>query len=154
MLTEDELKAIEERERAATEGPWTYRPEDASGPSDVGKDWGPAFQSICDVQDSDFSDVPLTEQKQETTANGEFIACARTDIPALLAHIREQAAELDKVRGEINTKPRPDDIPKALTLPRGAEIEDACKLIGDDPENWEPTGFSILGVEYRRKTSP
>jgi hypothetical protein len=75
-MSPDQLAAIEARAQAATEGPWemdegsyhVYRGEDM----------------IC-------ADL-------YTEPDAAFIAAARTDVPALLALVREQQAKLDRVR--------------------------------------------------------
>lgn len=72
-LTTQQLDEIEERANAAAPGPWC----------------------LCD----DYSDVLTPDGYQlasyAATADGEFIAAARTDVPALLAEVRRLRAELE-----------------------------------------------------------
>jgi hypothetical protein len=77
-MTEEELAAIEARADAATAGPWAYTP------------WG---------EDQRYGDVYSYSQRvltfgtadgtlDEDDANGNFVAHARADVPALLAEVR------------------------------------------------------------------
>jgi len=83
--TVDQLAAIEARSNAATEGPWAV--------DELG--------NVEDVPELDlhrFDIMPQTIARTELRKeDGEFIAHARTDVPALLALVREQQAKLDRV---------------------------------------------------------
>ena len=74
-MSELDLDAIRARCDAATRGPWTY---DEAGYVDVGL---PRSRSIAIGIEIDAT----------AKSDGDFIAHARTDIPALLAHIEELA---------------------------------------------------------------
>ena len=69
-MTEEEIEAIAARAAAATPGPWHKEP----GPD--GYYW--------------YDDL-------ETQENGDFIAHARTDVPALVAALREANAKIYKL---------------------------------------------------------
>lgn len=81
-----DLDAIQARVDAATEGPWMCRSDhavvqvaDSKGEQLAGVVYGPAYRP-----------------------DAEFIAHARTDVPALLALVREQQAQIGRVR-ELHT---------------------------------------------------
>lgn len=73
-----DLEAIEARVNAASEGPWINRPEKSFNVQSVNKNIASCFR----------------------TGNAEFIAHAREDIPALLAEVKRQAAEIAAVTAE------------------------------------------------------
>lgn len=92
MLTEQELTAIEERAEKATAGPWTIECRsilnDANDPSWPEDDFlqfhlrGPA---------------PVTGRGDYNGRDADFMAQARTDVPALVAEVRRQRAILTHV---------------------------------------------------------
>jgi len=88
MTTTDQLAAIEARAQAATEGPWDYEPFDG------------AF-GVYSLEMQDNGDLSAvigyyaSEGEGGSKADADFIAHARTDVPALLAMVREQQARLD-----------------------------------------------------------
>lgn len=83
-MTDDELKAIEARANAATKAPWrvayaNVTSADVEGPLDedlVSRNYGGRAQYL--------------------TADAEFIAHAREDIPALVAEVRRLRSELER----------------------------------------------------------
>lgn len=86
MLSEEELREIEERAKNASWGPWELRPSGsiighrdtaAVIPGDAAPGY---FDWICSMQASN---------QPKWYEDGQFIAHAREDIPALLATIRE-----------------------------------------------------------------
>lgn len=84
--TTDQFAAIEARVDAATMGPW----EALTDPGD--RKTAPAW--IVDADEIEVR-LPATYRAGKVA---EFIAHARTDVPALLALAREQAAKLDAVK--------------------------------------------------------
>ena len=88
--TVDQLAAIEARSNAATEGPWAV--------DELG--------NVEDVPELDlhrFDIMPQTIARTELRKeDGEFIAHARTDVPALLALVREQRAALALIANQVN----------------------------------------------------
>lgn len=76
-MTADELDtdAIRAREQAATEGPWATEPR----------------LSYTSIRSSD--DITRADAVRE--ADAEFIAAARTDVPALLAEVDRLRALVD-----------------------------------------------------------
>jgi hypothetical protein len=98
MLTPEQLAECRERERKATAGPWVHR---------IGK-----HQQNQQVQSSEVGLVGDGDESRplftgwawkpgghrDARPNADFIAHARTDIPALLAHIEEQAADTARLR--------------------------------------------------------
>lgn len=117
-MDEQELKEIEARCEAATDGPWKIwdGPAYAGGGKDwcigSGDDWvanmdhrtvkGHSYN--CEV---DFCDVcsGITEEQKE---NAEFIAHARTDIPALIKAIRVRDKRIVELEEQVDTL-RSDD---------------------------------------------
>jgi len=99
--TVDQLAAIEARANAATEGPW----EVSTGMAD---------QSIIFMPDG-------YSFKVNGHPDSKFIAHARTDVPALLALVRERDAQIEAVRNLANAHGRhgflvtPADIRAAIT---------------------------------------
>lgn len=88
MINTDRLDQIEARANAATEGPWVKDPDEPDHvlkPDRPGSTWDGTY--IATVQRDDFN---LFEE-----ANTEFIAAARTDVPALVAAIRAALAVMD-----------------------------------------------------------
>lgn len=69
-----DLDAIEQRTRAATEGPWEYDGRTLWGRDSVGR------------------------IKADTPADKEFIVATRTDVPALVARVRELEEENQRNR--------------------------------------------------------
>jgi hypothetical protein len=100
----DLLGEIEARAEAATEGPWTVERQT----QDIGG-YGPyEYVHIPEVTDlewtPDGADCHMCGADFEE-ANAEFIAHARTDIPTLLAMVREQRARLDHIRALADNAP-------------------------------------------------
>ncbi len=84
-MTEAELAAIEARANAAQRGPW--RP-DIDGP-------GMVYAGALNLDDPMSFLIALCWQ--DTGGNADFIAHARTDIPALIAEVRRLRAALNVV---------------------------------------------------------
>ena len=84
MLTPEQLDEIRKRCEAATPGPW-YADEDAFIIDDTGRCLISALSDEAFLRDED----------------AEFCACARTDIPALLAHIDALAAERNALAAQV-----------------------------------------------------
>jgi xanthine dehydrogenase iron-sulfur cluster and FAD-binding subunit A len=77
-----DLAAIEQREQAATEGSWFLHP-----------DWpGRVFS------DDQFNVHIARCTGTRPEANAEFIAAARTDVPALVDGVRQRDAEIARMR--------------------------------------------------------
>jgi hypothetical protein len=89
VVNKIDLAAIKARADAATPGPWKARteyPQTVTSPT-----YGP------DSSDED-AWVISTSLTHRPDADAEFIAHARTDVPALLAHVAELEAERDEAR--------------------------------------------------------
>lgn len=96
-MTEQELQAIEARERKATRGPWLYAAHDIRAEVMI---HGQSLKHAvidADAKDREVWDrighavcgLACTRGKSEPEeANGRFIAAARQDVPALLAEVR------------------------------------------------------------------
>lgn len=83
-MSDDELKAIEERANAATPGPWIWEEEDRHGfamPRLLG-----GGGRVCDFGDA----TPYENSSGAEPGDNDkaFIAAARSDIPALVAEVR------------------------------------------------------------------
>lgn len=114
MLTPDELSAIKARYEAATPGEWKYRPQEFD-------DWGVIRAGAGHVVAKARGDAPLSSDAASLARdmgidpyghNALSIIAARTDIPALLAHIEGLEAALrsaievaDEARDEWDAAP-------------------------------------------------
>jgi hypothetical protein len=84
VIAADSLAEIEARANAATDGPWTFQ------------HWGGQNQN------GDFAESILFDSWGESLAealpdvDGEFIAHARTDVPALVAALQAVLAQCDR----------------------------------------------------------
>lgn len=82
-MTDAELDAIEKRAGAATLGPWRIRRPDHDSPEGPTLVEGPYFLR-AHVESPDFA--------HDTRPDAEFIAAARSDVPALVAEVRRLRA--------------------------------------------------------------
>lgn len=92
-MTEEELAAIEARADAATPGPWGYERSDGSlwkiTPAYEDEDDDGEFVTQDEVFSAQIGDLQPSGLTWEMThRNGEFVAHARADVPALLAEVR------------------------------------------------------------------
>ena len=108
-MTRPDIEAIEARAAMATDGPWSYEPtgEKGDGANLIGIHFGPEdedcaapmsgrLEIIYDEQTEEFGEYYCDEyiaicehRSRNPDGNSTFIAHARTDIPALIAYIRE-----------------------------------------------------------------
>jgi len=98
--TVDQLAAIEARAQAATEGPWKASDFGHPGrdePSSIIIHKG-AFNWRA-IHDGEYV-AAMTAWDSQEDADADFIAHARTDVPALLALVREQQATIDRVEAQ------------------------------------------------------
>jgi hypothetical protein len=113
MTITDQLAAIEARAQAATEGPWEFAYYGSGGGLPEG----------CEVTNGKGA-LDLGTSK----ADAEFIAHARTDVPALLAMVREQQARLDKAAvldaAEEDRRIRQEGSPRALLAYATVDVDD------------------------------
>jgi hypothetical protein len=93
-MTDDRIAEIEARARAATPGPWIFVSEsvDANNEPCVGVDGGEVVTKYLGgiVECSD----PYPRGDNCPTENMRFIAAARTDVPDLIAALREAQATI------------------------------------------------------------
>jgi len=106
-MNADQLAAIQARADAASEGPW----DAARGANADGTTYATTYAEKTEflalslnnnryplwLVASDSVIPAATGDGPRAKANAEFIAHARTDVPALLALVREQAAKLDRL---------------------------------------------------------
>jgi hypothetical protein len=88
-MAELDLEAIDAREKAATPGEWRVRPHGRTFSITSGQPG--SMLIVADVYD-DPPDLGGTAGRPDA----DFIAAARTDVPALIA-------EVERLRGELNT---------------------------------------------------
>lgn len=81
------LDEIEARANAATPGPWRDQHHECS------EVWGPAPDSQTHSMQ-----IARIGRAQFDVLNAAFIAAARTDVPTLIARVRELEAECDALR--------------------------------------------------------
>jgi len=82
--TRPDLDAIQARVDAATEGPWIVFGSLPQWENEEDLSFGP-------------DNAPEVGTVTEGLGNAEFIAHARTDVPALLALVRSQQAKIERV---------------------------------------------------------
>lgn len=86
-MTPEDVDTIEARANAATEGHWEYFGDyivAATMPVAQTRGWGQLTGTVEAV-------------RAQMTANGDFIAAARADVPALVAEVRRLRALLKEV---------------------------------------------------------
>lgn len=87
-MTTKRLDEIEARANAATQGPWEWHPYMGSGAT-LAKPNRPFHE---------LNILKTTDDWPPVAADAEFIAAARTDVPALLAEVRRLQAAVERVR--------------------------------------------------------
>jgi hypothetical protein len=92
----DRLVPIQERADAATKGPWDVDAGDAVIYSELGDGHGPMFIFKPHEDHVDGYGTP----GEDCIADAEFITHARTDVPALLAMVRELQGRVDAAKAE------------------------------------------------------
>lgn len=117
-ITPEELAAITEREKAATEGPWIsytswQQPDAFTSPEGFLADHNPDTIAEWQIIGGYPNDPPegwrvvggCVEEGtiQPTNEDIDFIKHARTDIPKLLAAYREMERELSDAKGELKS---------------------------------------------------
>lgn len=93
-MSPDETAAVEARLNAATPGPWRL-----SRGYDTRSIWADRDSAGWDAFHIATTDWPDDSDQPERDA--EFIANAPADIAALLAHVKEQAAEIERLNSGI-----------------------------------------------------
>ena len=90
-MSTEELDAIEARATAATAGPWTY---EGSGCIHT------RATEHYDPEDEAYVLEVLRgpDDPSRHTANGRFVAAARTDVPALVAEVRRLRTEVERLQ--------------------------------------------------------
>lgn len=110
-MTDLDLDAIEARANAATEGPWECLDlSDADFDSKNERGWWWVWRAgiqhyagVLNTRDRDeagvIGEASITDSDDgdQERADAEFIAHARTDVPALVAEVRAERAKLEKV---------------------------------------------------------
>jgi len=99
-MTEEQLRAIEERCRKASNGPWITEAGEYSG-----RNWMIGMVAVhlgASNQDDKChfvttNNVHASELTGDAGTDAEFIAHAREDVPALIAEVRSLRAKLDAV---------------------------------------------------------
>ena len=97
MMTDKEVEEIRARCDKATEGPWkTHLVDDTSIVTEDGTD----VCTTCDSSQAEREDGYNVEYER-MEADADFIAHARTDIPALLAEVTRLTAVEAELRAEL-----------------------------------------------------
>ena len=89
-MTEEEIEAISARAAAATPAPWRIEYVD-------GADDRPQVWVTTTDDDAEFSIGPVHYVTHQTEHNAVFIEAAPTDVPALIAALREANAKIHKL---------------------------------------------------------
>lgn len=96
-----DLAAIRARTDAATEGPWSADPTGTvCAKADLLPD-GKGGEILPLSGPMEVAECYRDESPGERAKNAEFIAHSRADVPALLDLVEVQAAELERLRGEV-----------------------------------------------------
>jgi len=91
-LTQEQLEAIRQRAENTTPGPWHARTSIG-----VCRDCRNVYEVIKEVDESEIVFLPPVVAELKSKDDANFIAHARTDIPALLDHIAELEAEIKRL---------------------------------------------------------
>ena len=95
-MTEQELEAISARAAAATPGPWLMEYADGADSIDLFGSEPIVFVTTPD-DDAEFCIGKVHYVTHQTQHDGQFIADARTDVPALVAALREAQSTIARV---------------------------------------------------------
>lgn len=105
MLTPDQLAAIRARAKKADPGPWFDEPSGTPYAREVcvretNEHVCDCEHCECDEQDVEIAAIAYVEhvEPHKACANAAFIAAARADVPALLAHVEALEAENRELR--------------------------------------------------------
>lgn len=93
MIEPEYLEEIKARAKAATEGPWTNRAEGFREDSEWGQIIHYGINGVAEISESMDSDPYHVHLETMSREDAEFIAYARTDVPALVAEV-ERLQEL------------------------------------------------------------
>jgi hypothetical protein len=115
-LTDQQLADIAARHQAATEGPWT-----------VSEDYS-------DVLGPDGDQLASYWNPTSETRNGEFIAHARQDVPALLAMVRRQQ---DQIRFLLTVLAKKDADSGAGDRALAEFLAEETHVVADDSDDPE-----------------
>ena len=101
-MTEQELEAITARAEAATPGPWLMEYADGADSIDLfGSE--PIVFVVTPYDDAEFCIGKVHYVTHQTQYDGQFIADARTDVPALVAALREALAKIARMQEWVHT---------------------------------------------------
>jgi len=113
-MTDEELDAIRERAARATAGPWLVGDGELDGFPGSWDVWGSDYCGIASLAKT----AEAAKFPRDLEANAEFIAHARTDVPALLSEVdrlREKLSAIDGVLSKCDRGSR-DRWPGALLV--------------------------------------
>jgi hypothetical protein len=123
LLTDGELRAVRERVERATPGPWDYHGYTTS--YHIAQILNGHYHASPRVVHATLGKSVFNQDDPEIGAGGvrmmvdaEFIAHARTDIPALLAHISALTAQLEQVNERLIAFEADDTIPNMMEAMR------------------------------------
>ena len=129
-LSKEQLDAVRARADAATPGPWEWQGDSLITLDDTASRYGPTGRCVLafDRGDSMTLSGLVRNEHVSNLEDAEFIAAARADIPALLAHIDALQDELDRWHAEWHEK--------RWFLPWARELEEQGRMAarGEDAE--------------------
>ena len=125
-LTAAQLDAVEARAKAATPDPWEKGVDDTGGPFTGWPSVVAPSADISVVHRAGFKQEYWGDlSRQQANANADFIAAARTDIPALLRDLRAAREALLDVLAEI------DEYGLRIECTSGFETLQEIRRVGD-----------------------
>jgi hypothetical protein len=98
-MNRPDIESLEKRLEAATPGPWESVPPISEGSSaDGSQSWSASEGRLINGPPQTVEDIALSKRWFRRKEDGDFIAHAREDIPALIAYVKELAAEIERMR--------------------------------------------------------
>jgi hypothetical protein len=124
------LAEIKAREQAATRGPWEVKTN--RHPETTREAWG-WIKGPCE-------NWCWTDRRSSSRHDAEFIAHARTDIPALLAEVEGLNCELSRIRSNAADDKKMLQKYNAAKDQQIAKLRKALLLMGNDLADWMGNG--------------
>lgn len=141
MIEPEYLEEIKARYEAATEGPWTNRAEGFREDSEWGQIIHYGINGVAEISESMDSDPYHVHLETMSREDAEFIAYARTDVPALVAEVERLQELVEEKEAALryekyNARP---PTPCEISEIRKKQVEKAVAERDRWKERWEAT---------------